>query len=147
MEKTSFCTAASRVDIFLCIVFTDCSQYLDTRVDKTAFSRENSWTCLLRSTVMRVQQWPHSPNSNQLSWDLLMSRYRSGFLCMCVLYSCNPKQGLIKWEDKTQLPSRQAWVISHLFPPLSFLLLFISICMVYSKTTPADCNLRWKETR
>lgn len=30
-KKTSYCAAASRVDIFLCIVFTDCIQYRGTR--------------------------------------------------------------------------------------------------------------------
>lgn len=105
----------------LCLLTVSNTLMLDLlRVKSPTFSAENGPAFLLWSIVMRPQQRSHSPTPNQLSWNLLMSILLF-FLCRCVLYSFNPKQGLMKWEDKVQLPSWQSWVISHLFQPFSAL--------------------------
>lgn len=69
-----------------------------------------------RNETATMVSFPQTQSVILRSANVWISFY---FSCVCVLYSCNPKQGLIKWEAKTQLPSRQSWVISHLFQPFS----------------------------
>ena len=59
-KKTSFCAATSHVDIFLCVVFTDCIQYHGTRDQvgvKSTASRpqKNLEAFLLWRIIMRLQ--------------------------------------------------------------------------------------------